>query len=304
LLANQAIQILPPFVDFPNAVEDGNSEDDELTYTLRLAYDVSDTMSVYGGVSTGFKATSWNLSRDSRPFPADLTALQGAMLTVPNLTTGTRYAGPEESTVYELGLKARFAKGALNVAIFDQSIEGFQSNIFGGLGFNLSNAGEQSTTGLEFDLVYYPIEALQLTLAGTFLDPVYDSFVGALGPTGPTDLSGLQPAGIHEQSITTSATYRFPVGNGDGFVRADYLYEDEIQVVDNIPESVASREVGVLNASAGIMTENGWSFSVWGRNITDDEYLISSFPATFQEGTINGYRIQPSTWGITVSKDF
>ena len=26
-------------------------------------------------------------------------------------------------------------------------------------------------TGIEFDLAYYPIDALRLTLAGTFLDP-------------------------------------------------------------------------------------------------------------------------------------
>jgi iron complex outermembrane receptor protein len=121
-----------------------------------------------------------------------------AGLSVNNLGTGTRLAGPEESTVYEIGLKVRFEMGALNLAIFDQTIEGFQSNIFTGLGFNLANAGEQSTTRFEFDGTYYPNENLQLTLEGTWMDPVCDSFVSAAGVLGPEDLSRTAPTGIHE----------------------------------------------------------------------------------------------------------
>ena len=69
----------------------------------------------------------------------------------------------------EIGLKASFERGSLNVAIFDQSIKGFQSNVFLGTGFNLVNAGEQSTQGIEFDLAYYPIDALTFNACGYFL---------------------------------------------------------------------------------------------------------------------------------------
>lgn len=307
LLGLQALQgILPPFQDFPNTVENGKTDDDEVTWTARLAFDVTDSVNMYFSASTGFKATTWNLSRDARPFPADIPALQAAGIAVPNLASGTRFAGPEESTVYEIGLKAQWDRGNVNVAVFDQSIEGFQSNTFGGLGFNLANAGEQSATGLEIDLTYYPFESLQLTFAGTFMDPEYDSFEGATGPGQvPTDLSGMKPAGIHEQSISTSATWTRDFANGmTGFIRADYLYESDVQVVDNVPASIASREVNVLNASLGLSTDGGWDFTIWGRNITDDEYLMSAFPATLQTGTLNGYPSQPSTYGLTVRKIF
>jgi len=306
LLAFQQIQVLPQFLNYPNAVESGNSDDSDVTWTARLAFDVNDNVNMYVSASTGFKASSWNLSRDARPFPADIPALETAGLIVPNLSAGTRFAGPEESTVYELGLKARFDKGAVNVAIFDQTIEGFQSNIFGGLGFNLANAGEQSTTGLELDASYYPVESLQLTFAGTFLDPVYDSFVQGLGPGQvTTDLSGQKPAGIHEQSIVTSATWSKDLAGGSSFfIRGEYLYESDVQVVDNVLASIASREVNVVNASFGLSTPGGWDFTVWGRNLTDDEYLLSAFPATFQTGQLNGYPSQPATYGVTVRKYF
>ena len=303
LLGFQQVQVLPTFLNYPNVVETGNSDDSETTWTARIAFDINDSVNVYASAGTGFKATSWNLSRDARPFASDLAAIQAAGIAPPNLTTGTRFAGPEESTVYELGLKAKLDRLALNVALFDQTIEGFQSNLFGGLGFNLTNAGEQSTTGVEIDATWFATDALQLTFAGTFMDPNYDSFVGGLGPG--TDLSGQTPASIHETSIVASATYNWEMGNGiEAFVRGEYQYEDEIQVVDNIPESIAAREMNVINASFGVSTPGGWDIILWGRNITDDEFLLSAFPATFQDGTVNGYPSPPATYGLTLRKHF
>jgi outer membrane receptor protein involved in Fe transport len=304
LLGLQALQFLPPLVDYPNAVEDGKSDDSELTYTLRLAYDVNENISIYGGISTGFKASSWNLSRDARPTVGDIDAVRAAGLGVSNLVSGTRLATPEEAEVIEFGLKASFPRGSFNLAIFDQEIAGFQSNIFGGSGFNLANAGLQSTQGVEFDLVYYPTDSLQLGLAGTFLDPVYDDFQGATGVNGPTDLSGQEPAGIHKTSLSASATYRFTVGEFDAFVRGDFQYDDKIPTNDNLLESISSREVKNLNLSAGITSEDGLSLSVWGRNVTDHVTLITGFPSVAQAGSFSGYRTAPRTYGLTLAKDF
>lgn len=299
----QGLQFLPQFIDFPNEVENGQSEDSDTTYTARLAFDVTPSINVYGSISTGFKASSWNLTRDSSPFAADFAALGTAGLLVPNRAAGTRFAGPEETLVYELGLKANFPRGSVNLAIFDQTIEGFQSAIFQGTGFVLANAGEQSTTGLEIDAVFNPIDALTLTFGGVFLDPVYDEYLNAPGPNGPTDLSGETPAGIHTTSLAFGAQYEADLGDGKtGFIRADYQFENEIPIVDNVPESVAVREVNLVNASAGLTCDNGMEIFVWGRNLTNDEYFQSGFPTTAQAGSFNGYPNQPQTYGITLRK--
>ena len=304
-LALQPLQFIPPFVAFPNSVEDGSSSDSDTTWTVRLAYDLTDTVNIYASAATGFKATSWNLSRDSLPFAEDLAAIQAAGLAVPNLVAGTRFAGPEEATVYELGLKAKFDTGAVNVAVFDQKIEGFQSNIFTGTGFNLANAGEQSTIGIELDATWVPTDAWSLSVAATWLDPEYDSFPGGNGVNGPTDLSGTEPPGIHELSATFAATYYMDFANGwTGFVRGDYLFESNVQVIENVPYNVAQREVGLLNASFGIETTNGLQVTLWGRNLTDDEYLLSAFPSVAQPGSYSGYPNQPRTYGISLKKYF
>lgn len=295
LLALQPLQFQPPFQNFPNAVEDGTSDDSETTYTARLSYDATDNINVYASVGTGFKATSWNLSRDSRPFANDLTALRAQGLDVPNIVAGTRLAGPEESTVYELGLKGVWGRNSLNVAVFDQTIEGFQSNIFFGTGFALANAGEQSTRGLEVDALWAVTDSFDLSFAATWLDPEYDDFPNsAVG-----DLTGQQPSGIHELSASIAGTYYFNVGPGYGFIRADYLYEDEVQVVDNIPANVASREVGLLNASISYTWADRYELMLWGRNLTNDDYLLSAFPSVAQAGSISGYPNQPRTYGAT-----
>ena len=298
---------LPPVVNLPNAIEDNTSDDSDTTYTLRLAYDVNDNVNIYGSYATGFKASSWNLSRDSGPNAADLAALQAAGLTTnaPNLSAGSRFADPEESEVYELGLKAVFESGSFNMAIFDQTIKGFQSSIFNGTGFELRNAGMQSTKGVEFDLVYYPVESLRLGFAGTLLDPLYDEFVG--GGFEGADLSGTKPAGIHEVSLSLSALYDFRLGNNDAYARADYQYADEVIIVDNIPPAVAAiatREIGSLNMSAGMNTQSGLNLSIWARNVTNDEYMTSGFPTPAQEGSFSIYPNQPRTFGITARKNF
>ncbi|MDJ0748601.1 MAG: TonB-dependent receptor [Woeseiaceae bacterium] len=312
LLALQPLQFLPPNIDYPNSVESGTSKDDDVTWTAKLAHDLTDDVNIYVSAGTGFKASSWNLSRDSRPFASDLAALGNAGLLVPNLTTGTRFAEPEESTVYEIGLKGSWDTVALNLAIFDQEIENFQSNTFVGTGFVLLNAGKQSTTGVEIDIRWAPIENLETTFAATLMDPKYDSFVQAacVPPPGSTsanftcDLSGETPSGIHETSITATGNYKFQVGNAYGFVRAEYIYEDDIQIVDNVPQSIASREVNTINASFGLAWDNGFEAMLWGRNLNNDEYLMSAFPSVAQNGSYSGYPNPPRTYGLTVRKFF
>ena len=299
------LSLIPVFaaniIDIPNAVEDGRTADDELTYTVRLAYDVNDNLNVYASYATGYKASSVNLGRDTTPNAADFAELQALGLTDPNSFPGAgRFADPEEATVFELGLKARFNRGSLNVAIFDQELENFQFNLFNGLGFDLVNAEQQSVQGAEISFNYQPTDGFKFGISATLLDPEFDSFINA--PDG--DLTGETPAGISDISLSINAQYDFTVSGLDAYIRADYQYEDEVQVVDNIDAAIASREVSLLNASAGVSMDSGFSVTLWARNLTDDDFLISAFPSVAQAGSFSGYRNEPRTFGVTVRQDF
>ena len=316
------LQFQPQFLSFPNDVEDGRTNDDKFTYSVKGSYEVNDNFNAYVGYSTGFKASSWNLTRDSRPFLASGAALQAEGLLPTNYTIatgrnfGTRFAGPESIELIEAGLKAKFDWGAFNVSVFDQTVENFQATLFQGTGFELLNAGQQSTLGIELDSTFTPVEGLTLGLSGIWQDPVYDEFLNAAVVNGGerdlsdgianglADITGDQPAGINELSLSVSAQYEFQLSDKiDAFIRGDYQYEDEVRVVENVPASV-TRDTSILNGAVGFTFDESWDVRFWGRNLTNHETFTSAFPGVVQTGTFSAYPNQPRTYGVSLRKNF
>jgi iron complex outermembrane recepter protein len=315
--ALRAFQFLPPFLDLPNAVENGQTRDNNVSWTARLSYDATDTINVYAGVATGFKASSINLSRDSRPFASDRAALQSAGLLagLPGLEFRTRYATPETATVYEAGLKANWGLATANVAVFQQNIKGFQSNIFTGTGFVLTNAGKQSVFGIEFEGTVRPVRGLTLGMAVTYLDPKYDDFQNsAFG-----DATGVTPADIPPISATFNFQYEHRLANEDRLILyTDFHYESDVQTVEGLPAFIVRdpatnapvdfqpgfaaarpfrREVNELNASITYAMGNGLELTVWGRNLLDYRNINVVFDSVAQAGSVSAYTNQPRTYG-------
>jgi len=309
----RAFQFLPPILNIPNAVENGRTRDDKVTYLARVGYEVTDTLNVYASYATGFKASSFNLSRDSRPLPGDFARINQLGLGVPNLRPGTRFALPENSTVYEIGFKGNWEFASANLTFFLQQLENFQSNTFVGDFFVLANAGELETKGVEFEGSVRPTRELTLNVAFTYLDAKYKLFTGS--PVG--DLTGRQVSGVHPLSASFGATWDKRLGNGDRFIlRGDYQYESQVQVIDGLTNFVVrnpngtsnfapaldaarpfTREVNNVNASVTYALEMGLEFTLWARNLLDDRIITTIFPSVAQGQSISGYPNQPRTWG-------
>ena len=321
LKALRALQFLPPFLNLPNAVESGHVADGHWSFTARAAYDVSDTVNVYASYATGYKAASVNLSRDSRPTASDLALISQQGLGVPNLSAGSRYAGPEESTVYEAGLKGNWGVATANVAVFKQTIKGFQSNIFTGLGFYLANAGKQSSFGVEFEGTVKPTKTLTFSVAMTYLDPKYDDFK----LSGVGDLTGTKPGGVSPLSATFGAQWDEPLANGDHIIlRGDYHYEAPFAVIEGLPNLVVTnpitglpatgtpadyaaaiaaaqnrkQEINLVSGSLTYAMHNGLELTVWGRNLTNTRTILQIFDSPAQQGSISGYPSEPRTYGV------
>jgi iron complex outermembrane recepter protein len=320
-LGFRPLQFLPGFLNFPNAVESGKTKDNNLSYTLRLAYKFSRNLSAYITYATGFKGTSFNLSSDSRPFAADFipgspaqvpapaaSPIRTAGLAVNNLTTGTRYANPEDAAVYELGVKGNFPGFGFNLAVFKQVLKGFQSNVFQGTGFVLGNAEKQSTTGFEFDMSLTPVRNLNFTASVTYLDPIYDLFTGgsafnpATNNTQPTNLTGLKPSGISNWSIAVGTTYTAELSDSlKAIFHVDYDHASAFQIAQGLPNK-ASPET--LNASITLALQNGLELTAWGRNLTEPKFNPVIFPGVAQSGTLSGYPSPPKTYGVTARFKF
>ena len=170
----------------------------------------------------------------------------------PNTGVGKRYADPEESEVFEIGAKIKLPTGYLNIALFDQKIEGFQSNTFIGTGFILANAGSQSTEGYEFDLVMSPSDYIDFAISGLFMDPIYDSFPNS----SSGDLTGTMPSNISENTISSTITWNLNFNNWDGYLRLSHLYASEAKLLEN-PVWQATLE----NAGNGLKSQDTINFS-------------------------------------------
>ena len=309
----RAFQFLPPFQNVPNTVEPGRTSDGNFSYTLRAAYKFNNHLNVYVTYATGFKASSVNLSRDSRPSPADLVALRTAGLAVVNLSSGSRFAGPEKSRVIEGGIKGQFSNFAFNAAVFKQEITGFQSNVFTGTGFTLANAAKQSTFGVEFDGSVTPFRALTLTGAVTYLNPKYDSFanggaiVAGTYTVAGANLTGTRPAGIPDFAVSVGATYTQPLNDRlKLLLRTDFDYQTPVQIAESTSPVIINltREVKELNLAATLQFASGLEISGWARNVTNDQYITTIFSSVAQSGSLSGYPNQPRTYGGTVRVKF
>ena len=327
------LQPLGALTPFPNSVEDGRTSDSDTPYTLRLAFDATDRTNVYASFSRGFKASSWNLTPDTRPASADIAALRASgelhsdnALGLPTVVTtaealgvagNQRFARPEVTETFEIGFKTRFDFGSLDVAYFDQTVTDFQSSVFQGAGFAVINAGEQSATGLEFDSVIYPpaIDGLSITLSGIWMDAQFDDFQGAPVVSGGAvdmadgvqdgtgDLSGQSVAGIPDFAGSFGVQYARDVSFGELMLRADWQYESEVRLLNNLPENI-TRQVSTINASVGVNFNNGLEALLWARNLNEDEYYTSGFPTTLQSGSFSAYPNQPRTYGLTLRSRF
>ncbi|NBC36889.1 TonB-dependent receptor [Novosphingobium sp. FSY-8] len=312
LAALRALQFMPPFLNVPNAVESGRVSDDNLSFTARLAYTVSPQLNMYASIATGFKAASINLSRDSRPALSDSAAIAAGGLATTNLryvAGGGRYAQPEKSTVYELGLKGNWGLASVNIAAFYQQIKGFQSNIFTGTGFDLLNADKESVYGFEFEGQVRPTRELTLSQSLTYLVPKYDSFTNS----SFGNVSGMTPAGIAPLSMTLAATWDHVLPNGHHVIlRGDWHYESPVQIQDGLPGFLSAgvsaalnaarpyrRTVSQIDASLSWKLNNGLEFAVWGRNLTNDRYISVVFDSPAQQGSISGYVNTPRTYGVS-----
>jgi len=280
----------PNLIDIPNSVEDNSTDDDEITYTARLAWKMNENLNLYATYATGFKASSVDLSRDSAPSVTDFALLQAAGLAEPNSVPGSRSIQPEDTTVYEVGLKALFSRGSFNLALFDQEIENFQSAVFNGTGFTLVSEDEQTVKGAEFDLSLAPTDALSLNLRGTYLDA--------------EDSQGEPTTTVSDIRLSLSAQYNFTLAGLNSYVRGDYLYVEDSPLVAGLSSSQASNEINMLNMSVGVDAGDGLSVSLWARNLNDDDFLWTAFPSFGLTGNFSGFRNAPRTYGISLRKDF
>lgn len=289
-------------------------ESDNVTYTAKLDYALTDDVMIYGSYSNGFKTPG---------FSPDCFSPAACF----------RAVNEEDLDSFEAGLRSTLAEGAVifNATYFYNNYTDLQ--ISGTLptgGFTRINADKARIQGIEVEANWYPVEGLDIYAHASWLDAEYQDLsaenAGLLtgSRTAPNVIPGAACSNVTEtvagpaldQQLIDCAlgltlknapefkaligfVYSTPLAGGNVSFGGDLAYEDDsFALVANNPGSLS--EPGVrINARVAYAPDNeSWRIAFWGKNLTDRQYFQAS------TGINNVYASPPLTWGVDLGVSF
>ena len=247
---------------------DMQRDDSKTTGFANINWFPTEDVMLFATWSSGYKSGGFNMAGSSE-----------------NLGAERRIFDPEETTNYELGVKATLLDGRMraNATLFRTDLEDFQDRAFDGLSFIVLNAGEVRQQGLEADINWAPIDQLRIVAGIGYLDSEYLSFDAAPGlPGGPVqDLKGERRVASPEWQTSLAADWSQPIGNGlEWFAGATWSWVDELNAgasSNNNPQSLQDA-YSIVNARLGLRSAAGnWDVTLFGNNLTEDDYCLTIF---------------------------
>jgi iron complex outermembrane receptor protein len=287
---------------FPlNAIPDSETDpqDDAWTGSLKLRWDWTDEVSLYGSYNRGYRNGGMSIS----PGPTfELVGLDNLLY------------DKEESDAFELGFKSRLLDGraTLNGAVYYQTFDGYQGfvrgiqvlddqgipqDVPGGLVFN----GDANIWGVEFEGRILLTETWN---AGGALSYSKGEWDGAKKPcnereTGESlgfcDIDGDALGGEPEWSMSLNSEYYFPLESTEIYLRGLFKYTDDRINTDasaglgNTTDEFESYQT--LDLFVGWRSnEFTWDVSVWAKNVTDEDEVVfqrgpDAIDVEFSEGS-------------------
>ncbi len=275
-------------------------EENRFSPSIGATFKATDDLNLYAKYSTGFKSGGWNVDFLNKNQVKDLNGDGRADFAFDTETVQS----------YEIGAKAELFERRLrlNAAVFAANYDDYQINRFvqfpGGITvIQLSNAAKVETKGVEVSFEAAPIRNLLLTLDAAYMDAAFDDFKG--GGPGGADASGNALPFSPKWSGTASAQYTFdlPSLGSELTLFGQYAYRAETYAGQENQDNQRLGERKLVNARATFThLGTGLSVSVWGSNITDQDYLTNR-TADFL-GTKFVERGEPQTYGLEVTARF
>jgi len=280
-----------------------NSQDDQMSWELSANYVTDDGQSLYGRVSSGFRAQS----------------IQGrdvAFLEFPSV------ADSETITSVEMGYKADLADGRMrmNLGLFAYEVEDMQLSVIGGASNvnQVINADKGEAMGVELDLQFLLTDNLLVSAGASFTDteikdptlftvPCGSGLCTPLDPVNPADPAQVLVDGnpfprAPKSTYNLELRYSAPVGNdAELYVMTDWVWYGAI----NMPLYEAIEFQTDKQYEGGLRFgykshRNGWELAAYGRNITDEHNVLGFVDFSNNTGFVN----EPRMWGVEVGYEF
>ncbi len=268
-------------------------DDEHVDYSAAFAYQWLEDVSLYGRYATGYKAGG--VSRRSRP-----------------LVT----YGDETIDTVEIGLKGRFwsDRVSANIALFSSEYEDKQTfindenpraSVADPIVFNAE--GTVDISGLEMEWSVVPVVGLLLSMDYNYLDWDYPRQVDQDGFDADNDPDRFVLEHAPRHSGTFSVDYTFPAfsfgtlvahfdwnSSGKYFYGARHFLRGDGR--DILNTRLTLREIPVRLGQLQV--------ALWGKNITDEPYLLASQDQTRIAGTVSDAYARPRLWGIDLTWEY
>jgi len=263
---------ISPCIFLPSDIESEN-----FTWDTSIDFQVNDGVFLYGKVGTGYR--TGGISLNAR----DLDSARGFR--------------EDEVLSYELGIKADIGETAhFNAAIFNVDYEDVQQNILATEAFAIGcienqptaaflltcNLGDATTQGVEFGYVDVDFDGI----GGLEFSPVFT-------PEWSYAVSAIFDMQLAGRDVSTVINY----SSSDDWLASSLPNAAELATVES-PDLVSFRSTLALSEDLSV--------SIWGRNLTDEEYFSSRFFAqllplgVLQSGSVG----EPRTYGISLNYQF
>lgn len=272
----------------PSRNEDSIEEDDWIP-KVQLTYQPSDDVTLYVTYSEGFRTGGVN---DSVPTECD------AELAALGLPRNAPFVSDELQNM-EFGAKTSWLDNRFtaNISVYRIKWSDIQTGInFQCDFFQTLNAGTLENTGIEGEFSLHATENLSLRFGFAYVDAEVDKAAPLVNSEGD------EPPYVPELTATGSVEYRFPISSGSAFVRGDVRYVDSM--VNEFSSRAGVMELdsySIVDFTAGY-ERGSWQFSLFARNLFDDEVITNIDPDRAQPAQFT--RGRPRTLGVSATKHF
>ena len=254
---------------------------DEPTWKIALAVEPVDNVRIYGSYDRGYKAGSY--SSGAQTGPQAQTPLKSELL-----------------DNYELGIKSTLAGGRLrlNAATFFLDYKDLQVYELAGLVLVTSNA-EAEVKGFEVETAFAVNHNITVGASYTSLDAKFTS--NATSATGTLAYNGNVLPRSPENQYTVYVDGGWDAFGGTLNARADWQWTNEFYFDPSNAAEVLVPDYGLLSAYLGWESNNGFKVSLYGKNLTDEEYRHHVIKNAGIGFSVFG---APRSFGVAVSKSF
>ncbi len=280
---------LIPYAGLPAFSETTSDKWDNFSPMAVLTYRFSDDISSYFKVSKGWKSGGFNAE-------------------APNQAAAQVSYDEETVTSLELGLKSRLMDNRLqaNVALFQNEIKGLQLSQVDPTTFysTISNAGESTVSGLEIEMLYALTSTLTASINYGYIDAEYEEYISGGADIKDEAVFPYSP----ENTWSLGLDYVKATEYGEWSVRLDWSYVDDHAAYHDASQAelTAIDDYNLINARISLskieVGNHHLEVSVWGKNLTDEEYRVNGIPLG-PASAVNYYG-NPLTWGVDVSLEF